>query len=113
MLDTDKETQILDLFQEVKPLSDYVSDGFKKVKKKMSHLSSSNEALPETFLKVQLTQLQEHDFNEEIYPSQDDNVTVRQVMESILTNGFDGVITCTKGDNYHQTIYIAYLTSVE
>ena len=31
MLDTDKETQILDLFQEVKPLSDYVSDGFKKV----------------------------------------------------------------------------------
>lgn len=98
MLDTDKEIQILDLFQEVKPLSDYVSDGFKKVKKKMSYLSSSNEALPETFLKVQLSQLQEHDFNEEIYPSQDDNVTVRQVMESILTNGFDGVITCTKGE---------------
>lgn len=99
MLDTDKETQILDLFQEVKPLSDYVSDGFKKVKKKMSHLSSSNEALPETFLKVQLSQLQEHVFNEEVYPSQDDDVTVRQVMESILTNGFDGVITCTKGEN--------------
>ena len=23
------------------------------------------------------------------------------------------LITCTKDDNYHQTIYIAYLTSVE
>ena len=23
------------------------------------------------------------------------------------------LITCTNGDNYHQTIYIAYLTSVE
>ena len=68
MLDTDKETQILDLFQEVKPLSDYVSDGFKKVKKKMSYLSSSNEALPETFLKVQLSQLQEHDLTKKYTP---------------------------------------------
>ena len=23
------------------------------------------------------------------------------------------LITCTKDDNYHQTVYIAYLTSVE
>jgi len=96
MLDTDKETQILDLFQDVKPLSDYVSNGFKKVKRSMSQLSSTTDGLPDTFIKVQLNQLHEHDFNEEVYPSQADNETVRQVMESILTNGFDGVITCTK-----------------
>ena len=95
MNDKKNEPQVLDLFQDVRPFSDYVSNGFKKVKKTINDLSSQSD----TIIKVQLSQLQEHNFNEEVYPSHDDNETVRQVMESILTHGFDGVITCTKGDN--------------
>lgn len=98
MKDKEDELQVFDLFQEARPFSDYVSNGIKKVKRAMDDLSPSADTLPNTFIKVRLNQLREHDFNEEIYPSQDDNVTVRQVMESILTNGFDGVITCTKGE---------------
>jgi hypothetical protein len=99
MKDKEDELQVFDLFQEARPFSDYVSNGIKKVKRAMDDLSPSADALLNTFIKVRLNQLREHVFNEEVYPSQDDDVTVRQVMESILTNGFDGVITCTKGEN--------------
>jgi len=99
MKDKINEPQVLDLFQDARPISEYISNGLKKAKKTINQFSSSTNDLPETFIKVNLNQLQEHVFNEEVYPSQDDDVTVRQVMESILTNGFDGVITCTKGEN--------------